>query len=188
MGNLLAWLHMAEMCCMIPSCFHFTPCCILVTHHHCSAVCWVLLKAVCKFPNGGQEAVSASPRSHREQLTSLHGDVKLWAGKHPPSLTVLLALPTDGGAAESQGAGGHSAISAAQPGFYLHHTALPRSLPTVWTKWGVNLVLMLLGEKRKMNFCQPRMYFQLYLIGSVSYPKRSGPLSSKVYDNRFNFC
>lgn len=78
-------------------------------------------------------------------------------------------------------------LASAKPGFYLRHTALPHSLSNVWTNRGINLVLMLVGKKWKMNFCQTGIYFQLYLIGSVSHPKRSGPLSNKVYDNRFNF-
>lgn len=79
-------------------------------------------------------------------------------------------------------------LASAKPGFYLHHAALPHSLSNVWTNWGINSVLMLVGKKWKLSFCQTRINFKLYLIGSVSYPKRSGPLSNKVYDNRFNFC
>lgn len=77
--------------------------------------------------------------------------------------------------------------ASAKAGFYLHPTALPHSLSNVWTNWGINLILMLVGKKWEMNFCQPRVYFQLCLIGSVSHPKRSAPLSNKVYDNRLDF-
>lgn len=73
----------------------------------------------------------------------------------------------------------------AKPGFYLHHAALPHSLSNVWTNWGINSVLMLLGKDWKLSFCQTRIYFQLYLKGA--HPNRSGPLSNKVYVNRFNF-
>lgn len=78
-------------------------------------------------------------------------------------------------------------LASVKPGFYLCCTALPHSLYNVWTNQGTRLVLMLAGKKWKMNFCQTRTYFQLYLIGFVSHPKRSGPLSNKVYDNRFSF-
>lgn len=73
----------------------------------------------------------------------------------------------------------------AKPGFYLHHAALPHSLSNVWTNWGINSVLMLLGKNWKLSFCQTRIYFQLYLKGAQ--PNRSGPLSNKVYANGFNF-
>lgn len=75
--------------------------------------------------------------------------------------------------------------ASAKPAFYLHHAALPHSLSNVWTNWGINSALMLVGKKWKLSFCQTRIYFQLYLKGS--HPKSSGPLSNKVYDNRFNF-
>lgn len=78
-------------------------------------------------------------------------------------------------------------LVSAKPGFYLRHTALPHFLSNVWTNRSINLVLMLLGKKWKMNFCQDGIYSQLYLLGSVSHPKRPGPLSNKLYDNRFNF-
>lgn len=78
-------------------------------------------------------------------------------------------------------------LASAKPGFYLCCTALPHSLYNVWTNQGTHLVLMLAVKKWKMNFCQTRTNFQLYLIGSVSHPKKSGPLSNKVYDNRFSF-
>lgn len=92
------------------------------------------------------------------------------------SSSASAAIP---GAGSSLGVMGTLPLASAKPGFYLHHAALPHSLSNVWTNWGINSLLMLVGK------CQTRIYFQLYLKGS--HPKRSGPLSIKVYDNGFNF-
>jgi len=49
-------------------------------------------------------------------------------------------------------------LASAKLGFYLRHTALPHSLSNVWTNRGINLLLMLVGKKWKMNFCQTGIY------------------------------